>query len=129
MANTPTKKTTIDDYYSVVKSEDPITLKLTIGGYGQEALSRVKIDGQSLGPDQSGTFELVLGSGDALVGKILKIKTLVTDANRNPDDNTSKLYIVLTGGSNPYERTLESTVDTDGDTEDYSIKIQFYEAR
>jgi hypothetical protein len=129
MADTPTKKTTIDDYCSVVKSSDPVTLKLIIGGYGQEALSRVKIDGQNLGPDQSGSFEQELGSGKELIGKILKIKTVVTDANRNPNDNTSKLYVVLSGGSKPFERTLESTVDTDGDTEDYSIKIQFYEAR
>lgn len=129
MAETPTKKTTIDDYYSVVRSADPVLLKLTIGGYGQEALSRVKLDGKNLGDDQSGSFELELGSGDSLIGKILKIKTVVTDANRNPNDNASKLYLVLTGGSKPFSRTLESTVDTDGDTEDYSIKIQFYEAR
>lgn len=129
MAGTPTKKTTIDDYYSVVKSDDPIKLKLTIGGYGQDAISRVKLNGQNYGPDQSGTFEMELGSGEELIGKILKIKTLVTDANCNPNDNTSKLYFVLTGGNKPYERTLQSTVDTDGATEDYSIKIQFYEAR
>ena len=129
MAETLTKKITIDDYYSVVRSADPVLLKLTIGGYGQEALSRVKLDGKNLGEDRSGSFEQELGTGDNLIGKILKIKTVVTDANRNPDDNTSKLYVVLTGGSKPFSRTLESTVDTDGDTEDYSIKIQFYEAR
>jgi hypothetical protein len=123
------KKTAIDDYYSVFRSADSVVMELIIGGYGQEALSKVRLNSKVLLAGQSGSFNLELGKGADLIGQILKVKTLVTDANANPNDNSSRLIFSLKGGQDDYARTLESTVANDGDTEDYSIKIQFYEAR
>ncbi|GAB4326891.1 MAG: hypothetical protein Kow0037_00090 [Calditrichia bacterium] len=115
------------NYRNVVKdypvTDRPVYLTITIGE-GQIGTSAVMLGNRLLKLGK--VTDLLLGEGAELAGKELRIKSLVSDTN----DMTNRLTISyrLTGGVKDWEGELSETVDRDGDSVIFRLKVHFLKA-
>jgi len=110
--------TKLEKMYKVL--ERTITLTIIIGD-AQLGSSLVLLEGQELGRGEIKNMEI--GRGADIVGKILKVKSIVTDVN----DNTNRMSIIyqLRGGQDDKSYSLEDIVSEDGDSTIFRAKVEF----
>ncbi len=110
--------------YYRVRLDDTITLKITIG-HGQSGDTIVHLGANRIVDGQQGSFELVLlGVGEELNYKKLHCFTAVTDIQT--ETNETSVRYELIGGVEPYQHTLQETVNAHGDVEFYLATFVFY---
>ena len=102
-----------------VKNAD-INLTIVIGK-GQPGSSRVRLGDDVVGDGE--VKDLLIGNGDNIKNKILKITTVVDDFQINT--NETCVEYLLTGGKESKKYYLEATVDVDGDRVNYFTEIKF----
>lgn len=107
-----------------VRSEDTVTLKITIG-HGQVGTTSVNLAEKELVSGHKNTLELTIPStGEGLNGKTLYCSTIVADI-RTETNETSITY-ELTGGVKPFKQALQESVDSHGDVVFYTATFRFY---
>ena len=122
------KSDTLTGCYQVTNSVQPVKLTVTISN-GQNAISKLMLNDQVLpGPESDGSFvrsfERILGTNNELIGKRLKMTTLVLNKKENID--RTSLIISLTGGVTVYAQKMEQKVPEKGGVVKYTVSIKFY---
>ena len=113
--------TTIADSYSTGENNN-IQLKLTIQS-NQVAISSVRIENTPVGSGSfHDSFEVALGKSNELAGNTLYVDTTETDSN--PDADLVSFTIELTGGPNPFKKTLSQNI-APGTSVFYTAEITF----
>ena len=113
--------TTIADSYSTGENNN-IQLKLTIQS-NQKAKSSVRIEDTPVGSGSfDDSFEVALGKSKELAGNTLYVDT--TEADINPDADLVSFTIELTGGPNPFKKTLSQNI-APGTSVFYTAEITF----
>jgi len=102
--------TTINDYYSIGMDDTKIVLKVNIENT-QLSRSTVRLNKQLIG-EYNDSFEVTLGSANAILGSILYIDTTETDID--PDADLISFAIGLSGGPKPYKNQRSQTVSPGG---------------
>ncbi len=102
--------TTINDYYSIGLDDIMIVLKVTIANT-QLARSTVRLNKQLVG-EYNDSFEVPLGSAKDVLGCILYVNT--TEADIDPDSDTTSFTLELAGGPEPYTNFRAQTVKPGG---------------
>ncbi|UCD25332.1 MAG: hypothetical protein JSW51_05275 [Gemmatimonadota bacterium] len=102
-------------------ADDPVTLSVIIG-QAQLGRSVVKLEGELIrrGID---IRQAEIAPGSELLGKILTIKSVVTDVN----DKTNRLSVryELAGGQEPLTEDVETIVELEGDSAIFRMTITF----
>ncbi|WP_420581247.1 hypothetical protein [Reichenbachiella sp.] len=112
----------IYDYYLLDKNESPVKLTVFIG-QNQQCTSRVTIDDVEVKTVHE-SFQLELGSNQDLIGKELRIRSLLTDIQT--DFDLVSQQVVLRGGEEKKSWALEQDSD-DGETYVFTTVIGFYD--
>jgi hypothetical protein len=112
------KKTSIETKYTV-KDEKDVKISVTFGN-GQFGTSSLRVGTKSKIGELS---DFSLGKGAGIKGKKATIKSIVTDVN-DKTNNVSATY-TLSGGAQEQEFGLESVVEEEGDSERFSVVVQF----
>ena len=94
---------------------DSLSLRATVGKYGQTGRSSVWLDTSNLGdhPDSFGPIDLGLGKG--VNGKQLRVTTVITDISTAHNNIYFKLE-VLQGTTVVYFEERSKTVPSEGDS-------------
>jgi hypothetical protein len=117
--------TFLSEFYRVHDDDREVKLGITIG-HAQPGTTNVTLDTEPLrstsGDPQK--FECAVGTGKEANGKTLYCASTLRD-QRTETNKTSVRYS-LTGGPEPFEQTLEKTVQNDGEVVFYTATIEFY---
>jgi len=102
-------------------ADDPITLSVIIG-QAQLGRSVVKLEGEEIKRGIN-IRQAELAVGAELVGKVMTIKSVVTDVN----DKTNRLSVryELAGGPEPLVEDVEAIVEQEGDSAIFRMTITF----
>ena len=102
-------------------ADDPVTLSVIIG-QAQLGRSVVKLEGEVIRRGIN-IRQAEIAVGSALVGRVLTVKSVVTDVN----DKTSRLSVryELDGGPEPLVEDVETIVEQEGDSAIFRMTITF----
>jgi hypothetical protein len=120
-------KTSHVDMYIVNKSTNKVILDIEIGETGQSGVSKILLDGVSMhpgSPEVIGSIRnLDLGTNKSLIGKSLVVTTVVTDVSKKT--NLTSFDFNLTGSTEPFRVVMQRSVQKEGGSVGYKIKILF----
>ena len=99
---------------------EAVSLTITIGN-AQMGASRVLLEAKELGI--GAISNLPIGKGPSLVGKTLRVKTVVTDVNDRTNLTNVRYTFKGLKGNNQYD--LQAMVDEQGDSVIYHATFNF----
>jgi hypothetical protein len=118
-------RTTIRHSYKLTADNKPVFITLIPGDTGQAALTNVILDQQVKVEEHPGALiNFNLGTSDELNLKRLKVITVITDRDGDPD--LTSFEIELTGGLSTFNKKVQLIVTEQGETVGYEANIKFF---
>lgn len=118
-------RTALDTLYMVNDSDNTITLEVITGPEGQTSDTTIEIDDATIAENHAGNFPSTeIGSNKALEGKLLTVICNIADTSQ--DTNFTEMKVLLGGGISDHEFPLSATVDSPGDSVNYTCIIKFF---
>jgi hypothetical protein len=117
-------KTSHVDLYVINKSTNKVILDIEIGDTGQSGISKLVLGGVTIATDVIGSIRgQDLGTNKSLDGKFLEVTTVIADVSKKT--NLTSFDFNLTGGTEPFRFVMQRSVQKEGDSVGYKIKIFF----
>ncbi len=118
-------RTTIRHSYKLTADNNPVFITIIPGDTGQAALTNVILDQKVIVEEHPGALiNFNLGTSDELNLKRLKVITIITDRDGDPD--LTSFEIELTGGLSTFNKKVQLVVTEQGETVGYEANIKFF---
>jgi hypothetical protein len=125
------RETIVVDYLDIPNDDRLLSVLIVIGDIKQTGTTTIKIaNDPSFDPQTiigSFTSPLPIKACKNMDGKKILITSVVTDTNKDPDNNRTEATLkLLVGDKVTYKKLLYSDVLHEGDTEKFIFDLNFY---